>query len=912
MTDPHRKNLEAKARLSAVGLLLLLSGVAGVSPALAAPLVPPPEPAVRPAIAEAYSCDADGDKVEDALLQRMTKARSDFGKAVSAADKAAAQARLDAMTDVEVVFKKQITQKQIDTYLAAGGAISHIYQSVSYGWNGQIPLSQVGGLPALLGANVAVVVQPVAAELHMDTATQTGRVRPIWASGFAGDTNGFSGNTNIAIAIVDTGVDETHTDLNGRRAYWKDTSTDAYASPSDLGQHGSHVAGIALGSGASAGSSAGTLYFTQNGTLSGVPNGSFYPNPIELPASTLTFTATARWNGGGSTTLYLLYHTRGTSGGWTAFATSGSGSSPLTVSSTFTPSTSRVYSSALLSNGSNTTFVVTNQVSNYPASADGFNKLRGVAPSCRWVGVKVFSDAGTGNTTTIGAGIDEAVTYRTNYNIKVMNLSLGSIGDPGIDTTERQKIITAVSNGIVAVVSAGNDGRNNTVASRTVDDPGRAALVLTVAAANDVNQLTDYTSVGFTNPVSTSGLEEDYKPDIMAPGGSLSYYTPVLSADSNTGDGSAYGDQKTNDYYNIQGTSMSSPFAAGCAALVIDALQRKGTNWNFTSSLHPRLVKMLLCATASESNTTREDGGTNRTDGVVVNPSLQRASSGPDGYPAAKDRYEGYGMINPDAAVEAVSMVYTQGTSATITLGAGATERRAWARTVSLSGGVAFKPQLTCPAGGDYDMYLYSFTPSAYGTPVILASSTSSGNGSAESNSYTAAVNTNVLLVVKRVAGSGDATLLTYSASNTLTVASQYGMAAPAVGTYTYTPPTNLTCSITNSPLVLTTTQSVVTCVCTGWTGTGSVPASGTGTNTSFTLTADSTITWGWVITDMVVSNQAVGTATNLQARDTVTARDGYVVGPTGNVDMQAGQTIRLQSGFTVRTGATFRARTVP
>jgi len=411
--------------------------------------------------------------------------------------------------------------------------------------------------------------------------------------------------------------------------------------------------------------------------------------------------------------------------------------------------------------------------------------------------------------------------------------------------------------------------------------------------------------------VSTAGQQEDYKPDVMAPGGSQNYYSNILSPDSNTGDGSAFGDQKTNDYLNIQGTSMACPYAAGCAALVIDALQQKGTNWSFTSSLHPRLVKMILCATASESNANREDGGS-RSDGATVNPSLQRAANGADGYPAAKDRYEGYGMINPDAAVEAVSLVYTQGTSATITLGTNTTDRRAWARTVSLTGGMAFKPTLTCPAGGDYDMYLYSYTPSSYGTPVILASSTSAGVGVAESNNYTAASDTNILLVVKRVSGSGDATLLTYSATNTLTVSSQYGMAVPAAGVHSYVPPTNLTCSVTNSPLVLRDAQSAVTCVCTGWTGTGSVPASGSGTNTSFTLTSDSTITWGWVVTDIVVSNQTVGITTNLHARDTISARDGYTVGNAGNVNMQAGQTIRLQSGFTVRTGATFRAKTVP
>jgi len=32
---------------------------------------------------------------------------------------------------------------------------------------------------------------------------------------------------------------------------------------------------------------------------------------------------------------------------------------------------------------------------------------------------------------------------------------------------------------------------------------------------------------------------------------------------------------------------------------------------------------------------------------------VERATAGPNGFPVGKDQFEGYGMINPDAAVEA-------------------------------------------------------------------------------------------------------------------------------------------------------------------------------------------------------------------------------------------------------------------
>ncbi|HWN93758.1 MAG TPA: S8 family serine peptidase, partial [Methylomirabilota bacterium] len=330
----------------------------------------------------------------------------------------------------------------------------------------------------------------------------------------------------------------------------------------------------------------------------------------------------------------------------------------------------------------------------------------------------------------------------------------GVTGGGGIHAPTREKVNTAVNNGIAMVISAGNSG-----GASNIPDPGRAAMALTVAAANDVNQLTDYTSRGFTSPGSTAGQEEDFKPDLMAPGGSAGYYTQILSVDSNSGDGTAipgggspFTDQQPNDYLGLQGTSMASPFAAGCAALVINALETLGTNWNFNSSTHPRLVKMLLCATASESNANRETNG--------ANPSLERATTGPDGYPAGKDRYEGYGMINPDAAVAAVVTRFTIGNT-NATLGSATTDQRVWASSVTLTNARAFSAMLTNPVGGDFDLYLYSAIPSAYGTPVLLGSSTAAGNGINESITYTPASDTNAVLVVKRVSGFGTFALST-------------------------------------------------------------------------------------------------------------------------------------------------------
>jgi uncharacterized repeat protein (TIGR02543 family) len=74
-----------------------------------------------------------------------------------------------------------------------------------------------------------------------------------------------------------------------------------------------------------------------------------------------------------------------------------------------------------------------------------------------------------------------------------------------------------------------------------------------------------------------------------------------------------------------------------------------------------------------------------------------------------------------------------------------------------------------------------------------------------------------------------------------LTIASVHGSPNPTVGDHSYADGQSVVCSI-SSPV----TENGTTWVCTGWTGTGSVPSSGSGNNVSFVITQDSSITWLW------------------------------------------------------------------
>src|SRR5262249_51625439 len=226
----------------------------------------------------------------------------------------------------------------------------------------------------------------------------------------------------------------------------------------------------------------GTLTYTDSGDMTGLSPGSGFPSMIHLPAVSLTFTENATWLGGGSTDLFGAFRANGAGGGLSALSASTFGPSGTIEANTFVPSAANQYTAFLVQNASAsiTRFAVVNTVTNYPAVGDGFNALRGVSPGSRWAGAKVFTNAGTGSNLDIGAAMDDMVVQRNAHNIKVVNMSLGIIGSPGIDTTERAKANTMVNNGIVTGVSAGNDGPG-TGSANEVDDPGRAALVVTVA-----------------------------------------------------------------------------------------------------------------------------------------------------------------------------------------------------------------------------------------------------------------------------------------------------------------------------------------------------------------------------------------------------------------------------------------------
>ena len=708
-------------------------------------LTPPAPPEVAPVISAVYPDDADGDRIDDVLSRRVEEIATSLSPSMGAGRRRAVSTD-DETLAVELIFRAPVTQEQIDAFVEAGGRITYLYKALSYGWKGRIPARAIASLPALMGPSLVQVERAMQVEPYMDQATRTGRVRPIWQHGFAGSVAGFDGDPSITIGFVVDGIDGTHPDLAGRCAYWSDLTGANEASPVDNFGHGSLAAGVAVGTGGADRLLEPELRYTYVGDFA---SDLHVVDPISFDSSSyVQVNSRASWFGASA----ILAQIRWIKGEYFAdldwirdFVWGGSA---LDLTNSYLTNTRQVFSVLLevMDSGELDQVVITTSISKYPTLDDGFPRFRGVAPACRWASARIDENGEAGENEDVGESLDDLVFHREANNIKIINISHGLVeeGYPSQSQSLRDKVNSAVRNGVVVVSAAGNSAYAPTQEYRVMADPPRAALAITVGASDDENALTYYSSAGYLDPDPASG--EDFKPDLIAPGGSI-HQTGMMSVDTGFADGFGIPDEQPDDYTSAYGTSFASPFVAGCAALVIDAMQQQGVVWDFHSAEQPLYVKMLLCATASETNAEREEW--------FFNPTLQRARSGPEGYPLGKDRFEGYGLINADAAVEAVCRTYVPSQDTGAEFGDGPADRRVWARNLTLAAGIGIETSLDNPIDGDFDLYLYSAVPSETGTPVILASSTKSGTGVDEALSYTADADTPALLVVKRISGSG-------------------------------------------------------------------------------------------------------------------------------------------------------------
>jgi len=219
----------------------------------------------------------------------------------------------------------------------------------------------------------------------------------------------------------------------------------------------------------------------------------------------------------------------------------------------------------------------------------------GMAANVNLINLRVLDQNGAGTDSQVIAAIQQAISLKKTYNIRVINMSLGR---PIFESYKLDPVDQAVESawkaGIVVVVAAGNDGRDNSMGTNgfaTIDVPGNDPAAITVGAT-----LTMYTASRVDDEIasySSKGptlIDHLVKPDLVAPGNhlvslrvagsTLDVAYPELEVTPSNG--------AIAQYFQLSGTSMSTPIVSGAVALMLQQ----------NSALTPDQVKARLMKTA--------------------------------------------------------------------------------------------------------------------------------------------------------------------------------------------------------------------------------------------------------------------------------------------------------------------------
>lgn len=165
------------------------------------------------------------------------------------------------------------------------------------------------------------------------------------------------------------------------------------------------------------------------------------------------------------------------------------------------------------------------------AAADTGDGILGSAPDAKLMAVKVLNDRGAGASSWINAGTRHAV----DAGAEILSQSFGG----GEDPESLAAIRYAIAKGCWVVAAAGNAGHGG------IDYPGGYPESICVAACDEDLAVAPFSSRG-------KAL------DLAAPGVSILSTYPG------------------NRYARLSGTSMATPYVAGCLALVRGELKKRG------------------------------------------------------------------------------------------------------------------------------------------------------------------------------------------------------------------------------------------------------------------------------------------------------------------------------------------------
>jgi subtilisin family serine protease len=351
-------------------------------------------------------------------------------------------------------------------------------------------------------------------------------------------------------------------------------------------------------------------------------------------------------------------------------------------------------------------------------SADGTGTIHaGIAPNASLVGLQGLS----GPTADLAAYADEFVDA---FNLRTVNMSWGYVGGApfgaagGLLTSDPSLVRRIADAGILVAAAAGNAG----TPANGNGTPAVADEAISVVATGPLDGIAAYSSGGIA-AYDEDANEVYRKPDVTAPGGTAT----DLARSAKTGDPDASEDEQSpiREYTGKAGTSMASPYVAGISGLIADAME---------SGDAPEAIRLPEPARADGDDVLRLKQAllATATETALTAAPYHRAHAPTYDF-GARDPYEGFGRVNPGAAIDAVTRDLTGTTSDAVGLNLPEDERAvagyvaAGPGTVDVSVDVSHLSGANAGAAeGDphVDLFVYdAANPGRNGDPNVLARS---------------------------------------------------------------------------------------------------------------------------------------------------------------------------------------------